>query len=356
MKRLLILISFLLLIPAPAHADSHTIYLATTPNRNYQGEITNQTFEKSLAPDGELGKVIYQPVARPRTWVMDAALIEDVQYLANRNSVLAKNWLDRLKRVLGSDQIYATAYGNPDVTYMQSLAPYEMNFYYQVGLQHLEALLNRNTRSEQGSGYSYKRAKIGSDVREFFNTARQEFINLSTVVNPKEVESDRARIAQLFSPLLSSDQRKALLKNFEAGQAQVISKLRIVDGRYRITSAIQKMPITLVNDFESPVKVDLFFTPLNNRVQFPEYRQITIAAKSKVQVSVPIKTIAAGDVSVIARFENGKGKPIGANGLLDLTSSLISPAVTKFTTGAGIVLILAAVAQSVRRVRRNRKS
>jgi hypothetical protein len=101
--------------------------------------------------------------------------------------------------------------------------------------------------------------------------------------------------------------------------------------------------------------VDLLFTPLNNRVVFPQYRQITLNAKSKMQVSVPVKTIASGETTVVARFENGKGKIVGANGILELTSTIISPAVSLFTTGAGVLLILAAVAQSVRRVRRNRK-
>lgn len=355
MKRIALLIFALLLItPTSAHAASNTIWLATAANRNYAGEITNNNFEKSLEANGELGKLVYQPIPRPRTWIMDAALLEDVQYLIEKNSTVATNWLSQLKKVSSKDTIYATAYGNPDVVYLRSLAPTELNFYYAVGLQHLQAVLLKNVLSEKGSGYAWKRAKIDDDTREFFNTARQEFTLLSTVVNPKEVETDRAKIAQLFSPLLNSEERAALLKDFESGQAEVINKLRIVSGRYQITTSNEKIPITLVNDFEVPVKVDLFFTPLNNRVVFPEYRQITLNAKSKIQVSVPIKTIAAGDTNVIARFENGKGKVIGTNAIIELSSTIISPAVSRFTTGAGLVLILAAVAQSVRRVRKSR--
>lgn len=355
MKRLLLFVCFFLLIPTPVHADTHAIYLTSVPNRNYQGELTNKKFELSLAPEAELGKAIFQLQPPPQTWVIDAALVEDVQALADKNSELAQKWIARLKRVARSGTVYATAYGNPDVIYLQSLAPSELNFYYQVGQQHLEALLGVNVRSEQGSGFAYQRAKIDSSVREFFNTAREEFSLISTVVNPKEVESDRARLGQLFNPKLNSDSRQALLVNFITGETDVISKLRIVDGRYRITTAYQKMPITLVNDFNSPVKVDLLFAPMNNRVVFPQYRQITLNPKSKTQVSVPVKTIAAGDVTVFARFENGKGKTVGTTGMLDLSSTLISPAVTRFTTGAGVVLILAAIAQSVRRVRKNRK-
>lgn len=355
MKKFLILVAALFFtLPAPAEAAGNTIWLATTANRNYAGEITNKNFEKSLAPEGELGKLVFNPVARPRTWIMDAALLEDVQHLIEKESTLATNWLAQVKRASNRDTIYATAYGNPDVIYLNSLAPTELNFYYAVGLQHLQAVLLKNVLSEKGSDYAWKRAKINDEVREFFNVARAEFTLLSTVVNPKEVETDRARIAQLFSPLLSSEERAALLKDFESGQANVINKLRIVSGRYQITTAKEKIPVTLVNDFNVPVTVDLFFTPLNNRVVFPQYRQITLNAKSKIQVSVPIKTIAAGDTNVIARFENGKGQVVGSNGMIELSSTLISPAVTWFTTGAGLLLILAAIAQSVRRVKKNR--
>lgn len=353
-KFFILLIALLYLTPAPAQADGHTIWLASTANRNYAGEIINKDFEKSLAADGALGKLVFSPLAKPRVWIMDAALLEDVQYLVDKKSPVAINWLTQLKKISSRDQIYATAYGNPDVIYLNSLAPTELNFYYAVGQQHLQALLMKNVFSEKGSGYAWKRAKIDQDLREFFNTSREEFTLLSTVVNPKEVESDRARIAQLFSPLLTTKNRALLLKDFEAGQAKIIGKLRIVSGRYRITTANEKIPITLVNDFQVPVKVDLYFTPMNSRVTFPQYRLITLKATSKIQVSVPVGVIAAGDTTVIARFENGKGKTIGSNGMIELSSTIIPPAVTRFTTGAGLLLILAAVAQSVRRVRKSR--
>lgn len=355
MKRIVLFILLLLFVaPASAEAAGNTIWITAPANRNYLGEITNKDFEKSLAPTGDLGKLIFQPVTRPRTWIMDAALLEDVEFLAAKNSTLATNWLTQLKKESSRDTIYATAYGNPDVIYLNSLAPTELNFYYAVGLQHLQAVLLKNVLSEKGSGYAWRRAKIDSDLRQFFNASRQEFTLLSTAVNPKEIETERARIAQLFNPLLSTEQRTALLNDYRVGQSNVIKKLRIVSGRYQITTSNEKIPVTLVNDFNSPVKVDLYFTPLNNRVIFPQYRQITLNARSKIQVSVPIKTIAAGDTTVIARFENGKGKVIGAKGIIELSSTIISPAVSRFTTGAGLLLILAAIAQSVRRIRKSR--
>ena len=340
---------------APLSAAENTVYLTSIANQNYQGEITNKDFEKSLEPTGDLGILVYQSVSKARTWVIDGALLDDVQLLNSQNSDVAKNWLERLKKVVGGETVYATAYGNPDVKYLQSLAPAELDFYYRMGEKRVSEFLGRNVRSEKGSGFSYKRANIGNELRQFFNSARQEFALISTVIDGKTIELDRAKIGQLFSPQLDSVQRQELLKDYELGQTKTIAKLRIVSGRYQITTANQKMPITLVNDFDSPAKVDLLFKPLNNRVVFPEYRGITLAPKSKIQVSVPIKTIAAGDTTVIARFENGKGKVVGATAILDLSSTIISPAVSRFTTIAGLVLILAAIAQSVRRIRKSRK-
>ena len=370
MRKLLLLLPLILILPAPATAAENQIYLASAANRNYEGEITNKDFEKSLAPAGELGSLIFQTNIKAgaqsrvnsgvnsssKTWIIDGALLDDVQYLISQDSNLASAWLARLKQVISGSSVYATAYGNPDITYLKSLAPAELNFYYNFGQTRVAEVLGRSVQSEKGSGFATKRANIGNELRQFFNSARQEFSLLSTVIDPTEIQSERAKLGQLFNPLLDSKGRDLLLIDYEAGESRFLSKLRIVSGRYQITTANQKMPITLVNDFESPAKVDLLFKPLNNRVVFPEYRGITLAPKSKIQVSVPIKTIAAGDTSVIARFENGKGKVVGATALLDLTSSIISPAVTRFTTGAGLILILAAVAQSVRRIRKNRTS
>ena len=96
-KFLILLVSLFFIAPAPAQAVSHTIWLATAANRNYAGEIINKDFEKSLAVDGDLGKLVFKPIARPRTWIMDAALLEDVQSLVDKKSTLATNWLNQLK-------------------------------------------------------------------------------------------------------------------------------------------------------------------------------------------------------------------------------------------------------------------
>ncbi|MFM7860660.1 MAG: hypothetical protein ACKO8C_04570, partial [Candidatus Nanopelagicaceae bacterium] len=88
-------------MPNPASADQNQIYLATPTNRNYEGELTNKVFESSLAPNGEIGFPVFQSNASntgERIWIIDGALLDDVQYLIAQDSTLASSWLDRLKR------------------------------------------------------------------------------------------------------------------------------------------------------------------------------------------------------------------------------------------------------------------
>ena len=51
---------------------------------------------------------------------------------------------------------------------------------------------------------------------------------------------------------------------------------------------------------------------------------------------------------------NEKEEQVGGEADLNIVSSVISPLVAWFTTGAAILLLLAAVVQSVRRIRRSR--
>jgi len=169
LKRILLLaflfLTLLFLSLVPTSASENQIYLASGANRNYDGELTNKSFESSLAPNGSIGTLLFQNDGGSKTWIIDGALLEDVQFLIAQDSELASNWMERLKRVVGGDTVYATAYGNPDVKYLQSLAPAELAFYYDYGQGKVSEILGRNVRSEKGSGLASKRTNIDSDLR-----------------------------------------------------------------------------------------------------------------------------------------------------------------------------------------------
>jgi hypothetical protein len=90
-------------------------------------------------------------------------------------------------------------------------------------------------------------------------------------------------------------------------------------------------------------------------VHIPRIETIKLDAKSKTQILVPVTVIAPGTTTVLAQFVNSEKAPINDTALLTLNASVISPTVAWFTTGSAILLFLAALLQSIRRVRRSRK-
>ena len=355
MKRIFLAL-LLVLIPLPhAGADSNQIILTDHPYRDYNGKFFKNNLEEDLAPAGRLGMKVFAPANRPRIWVIDSALIEDIaEYQKAQDSIVALNWLNTLKRQSARDSIFATAYGNPDVTLAKRLAPSELKFYYTFGQALLTKELNRSVYSAEIGGWNLGRANLTNNNFHDYQLARRNLINLTTVIPELEIESARAQLAKMLTLGLKRDDRDQLVTNYALGNQKVVSKLRVVAGKYRLTTNKEKLPITLVNDFESPVTVRLVFEPLNARIKFPKYEAVELKPKSRIQIPVPVTNIAAGDTEVIAKFVNPRGQQVGGESQLTITSQVISPLVAWFTTGAAILLLLAAVVQSVRRVRRSR--
>jgi hypothetical protein len=175
------------------------------------------------------------------------------------------------------------------------------------------------------------------------------------VVPSQQLDELRSKLALLLSSGSTNALQLYLAHNADMALAVANHKLRIVPGKYRLTSEHEKVPITLVNDFTEPVRITLQLTPLNSRIKVGRPVSVSLAADSKTQLSVPFTVVAPGATTVLAEFRNSEGRPLGDSVILTLSLSVISPAVAWFTTGAAVLLFLAATTQSVRRVRRSRK-
>jgi hypothetical protein len=116
-----------------------------------------------------------------------------------------------------------------------------------------------------------------------------------------------------------------------------------------------KLPVTVINEFDSDVTVDISMVPINSRVIVDSFKGVTIPAQSKLQLEMLVDVIAPGQTSVLALITDSEGNEIVPEATLTLNSTVIDSRVTWFTTGAAILLLLAAVAQSVRRVRKRAK-
>jgi hypothetical protein len=135
----------------------------------------------------------------------------------------------------------------------------------------------------------------------------------------------------------------------------MVRKLRINSGKYQITTANVKLPVTVINEFDSDVTINISLLPINSRVIVDSFEAVTIPAQSKRQLEMVVDVIAPGQTTVTAQIIDGEGNEIVPEAILTLNSTVIDSRVTWFTTGAAILLLLAGVAQSVRRVRRRVK-
>ena len=68
----------------------------------------------------------------------------------------------------------------------------------------------------------------------------------------------------------------------------VRNKLRVSKTKFTVTSTKQELPITVINDFNSDVKLKLTTRAINSKVIVRPTEAIEIPAKSKVQVLLPI--------------------------------------------------------------------
>jgi hypothetical protein len=367
MKKLIaLLIMFLVVLPlSPAQAANSIVRITSMAHQTFTGEFRNDDLVQELTPSGALGVLIYTPRVNNKTWVIDAALVDEViamtgdYKLANDAAPVGKQiataWLKQLRNITAGQQVVALAYGNPDISLAKRLAPSELKNYYAFGKSQLEIALDRPVRSEPNGGWSTGKSGLNNTLRKAYSDNRKALTKLSRVVSDSELIILRAQLAKLLSPKLDKDSREFYSYSARSAVDAMVNRLRINSGRYQITTSNVKLPVTVINEFNSEVTIDISMVPINSRVVVDSFKGVTIPAQSKLQLEMPVDVIAPGQTSVLALITDSQGNEIVPEATLTLNSTVIDSRVTWFTTGAAILLLLAAVAQSVRRVRKRAK-
>ena len=368
MKKLaLVVISAFLLLMMPQASAANTVIRITGPiHQTFTGEFRNDDLAQSLTPSGDLGLKVFQPIAKNRTWVIDAALIDEVILMSGEYTLateaepagkeIATAWLTQLKRVTTGNDVVALAYGNPDISLAKRLAPSELKNYFVYGQDRLQLALGRIVRSEPEVQWSVGKSGLSNPLRKSYSDNRKALTRLSRVVDTPELIQLRARLAQLLSPTLDKDSRDYFSYSASEAVDAMVHKLRINSGKYQITTSSVKLPVTVINEFAVDVTVDIAMLPINSRVVVDSFDDVVIPANSKRQLEMQVDVIAPGQTTVSALItDSDDDTEVVPEALLTLNSTVIDSKVTWFTTGAAILLLLAAVAQSVRRVRRRGK-
>jgi len=373
MKRIWLVLTLILglqftFLPAQA-ADAKIIRLVTEPNRNFSGYFYNDELTTRLAPTGDLGKLVFYPANQPRVWVVDTAFIDDViamkddykiglesgEKIDGIGSDVATNWLNQFSFISSSDQVVVLPYGNPAFRLLKNYAPGELNYYYFHANKRLATFLARPVISDKLGKYSKGFLRATNSLRVDYAENRRAVTTLSRVVDAPELTTLRLQLARLLNPNIDEKFRARLLKSAEKEVTRSNRKLKVVSGRYRLTSASTEIPITLGNNFSTPVKVTLELLPRNSRVQIAGITDVSIAPNSKMQLLIPANVITPGTVTVAARLTDAKGVPITKYSQLNLNLSVVDSRVAWFTSSAAVLLFVAATLQTIRRVRRSRK-
>jgi len=364
-RRALLLI-FALLLPnlfmAP-HANAVQEIVITEPtHRLSDGVFIDDQLAQKLLPTGELGLLVFSPVQGIRSWQVDPATISEIVAMSNGYGIadgstpvgqqIAKDWLARFITVSKNEKISTITYGNPSVYWVDQIINKQINYIDANGKILLETVLGKATN--QSLVKNRKRQGLSKQNINLLNYAQRQIDLIGTLVDQKELLSYQLRLAQLLNPDLEKSEFQFLLKDYDKSITELRNKLKVTKTRFTVTSTNEELPITLVNDFDQSVDLKLSVRALNSKVIVTSTQQIKLEAKSKQQVLLPIEVLASGESSLLAQLTNLENKPVGYPVNINLKLSVISPVATWITSGAAVLLFVAAIIQSVRRVRRRK--
>lgn len=347
-----------------ATANNSMISLVSKPHQLFDGTFLNDDLATDLSPTGPLGKAVEQKRTGTRTWVIDAALLDEVADMANgyvlKNEAtptgesIAKEWMARLLLATSGDRIIVLPYGNPDVALAKKLAPSELRLYSAYAYERVAFHLNRRIAEENSEVSGSGTSDLSGPLRKKYTQSRQALTSLSSIVKAPELQALRAKLAVLLSPSLNKDERQVFSYNAEAIVAETLNRLRVTSGKYQIASNSGNLPVTVINDFSVPVIVNIKFTTLNSRLQVSSVVGLQIPANSRTQLAMPFKVIAPGATTVTAQITNKNSRAVGLPSKLAINITIFDSRVTGFTIGAAVLLFVAAITQTIRRVRKGR--
>ena len=351
-------------LPQNATAAIRSVELVERPHQLLDGRFIDDELATLLTPEGRLGSLVYTPTVSQTRWFIDAALIDEVADMADGYELAnsedgvgveaAAAWLAQLRIATVGSTIIPIAYGNPDLRLAKRLAPSELSFYQKYGVQRTEFHLGRAITADK-TVFNSATSKLSGPDRRNYTINRQAISKLSTVVDAPELELFRARLAILLSPSINGPSAEVFAQSAVDGVLQQQNKLRVNPGKYALTSESGKVPLTLVNGFTTPVKVNLIFRASNIRVLVSDIRAITLDPQSRTQMAVPYTVVTSGTTQVNAVLTNTNGKWLGPSSKLALSMTLIDSRVAWFTTAAAVLLFIGAGAQTYRRLRKGRK-
>jgi hypothetical protein len=344
-------------------ANSASVVVITEPtHRLSDGVFFDDQLSFELTPAGRLGQLVYLPNQGVRSWQVDPATISEIVAMSAgygvidggvaSGQIIAQQWLAQFIKVSKYTKVSYITYGNPSAYWVNEISKDQLTYVSALSEINLETFLGKAVVG--AAPMSGVQQSLSKPALNIFKYAQRQINLLATVVGQKELDLDQLRLMQLLNPNLDDKNLNMLVKDFDQSITKMRSKLKIKSTKFTVTSENEELPIIIVNDFDSVMKLKLSTRALNSKVEVASVEEITVAAKSKQQLLLPIKVIAPGDSQLLAQLTNLDNKPVGYPVYINLKLAVISPVATWITSGAAILLFIAALVQSVRRVRRRK--
>ena len=344
----------------PNSNAAQTIKISEPTHRLSDGVFFNDVLAQKLTPTGSLGQVVYLNTFGVNNWLVDPATIDEIIAMSSGYGIadgsapggqeLAKSWLSQFIKVTKNKKVTPITYGNPSSFWANEIMPDQVEYLNGISKTRLETLLNRSV--QEVDSVEAAKQKFNKASLSVLKYGQRQIDLFSTVLEKTQLEENQLRLSQLLNPNLEEQLFLDLLKDYDKSISVMRNKLNIKNTKFTVTSSKEELPITVVNDFDQVVKLKLSSRAMNGKVSVAQIEEIELAAKSKNQVLLPIEVFAAGDSRLLVQLTNLDNKPVGYPVYINLKLSVISPVATWITTAAAVLLIIAALVQSVRRVRR----
>jgi Family of unknown function (DUF6049) len=352
------------LLPAPAHASS-VVTLTAPTHRHLDGIFFDDKLATELSPTGKYGTLIYNPSIYLSSWKIDPAFIEEIQAMTLGYQVsgvgpgtgkdIAIAFMDRLKKITIGSHVEAIAYANPSEYWIKKFMPHDRGYILSVSATRLDALLQQTTHAPT-EYMSQKYFSLTTPQARLLGIASARIQSAASFLDSPILENYKLSEVKLLSSMLNSTQRQGLAYDLAAQVNTLRDSIRISSGKFTITSANQKLPVTITNDFPKPAVVNLNINSTNQKINVDDIKSVSVPAKSKVQVLIPITSYTSGDSGFTITLTTRDGSVFGQTITYPLKIAVISPVATWITSAAAIVLFGAAIFKSLRRIRRGKKS
>jgi len=345
----------------PASAAESIVVISDTFHREVNGKFTDDSLGESISITGNLYNKVSGATKRA-TWLIDPQIIEEIVDMSDGYRVLpdqegtyvdaAKNFLTLLRTTINEAQVFALPYGSPDFKTRQEVSEFELAQLQSVSALRLSRALDLPLSAGLPDGYSLSQKAPSNRARSAFSVIHKTLTTIGTITADSEVAEVSLRANALLNPSLTRKQVQYLSILLNGTVDRLEEKVKVLPGKYTLTSTNEEIPVTIVNDFAAPAEVVLILHAENARIVIDTAKKVRIDENSRKQVLITAKAVANGKVRVEARLETPKGARYGETNFLQFTISMIGPVITWVMVGAGILLVSGSGFQIYRRAKR----